>query len=1565
MSDLTIKVDGEISTKLDKLSGALESGQKGGAIKPEQYRKAADQVDALRKMLEKGNFTENDIKNFKKGFQDVAKVLDNAANKFVELTKEAAEKQKKVQQLQDKLNEQTAKKNASREKRAEAQTGYTKTIIENGIRVGKGKGITNIQTALKNSVYDAGTQRYKLKSDVPIYDDKGHELVGKERRKLVKAINDQLTAYAKATAEMQKADSDIKKGKEDLAKAEKDLAKKIDEDKAAGKGKNVEFGSQVSEATGGMHDAISSMEAGMAQGKETEAIANAELDLSGLNQDLTKTTSSLGKVVKQFSLFAIGIRLAKKAISEVRKTITELDKSLTEQAMVTGKTRKEVYGLLSTYQDLAIKTGSTTKEVAATMTEYIRQGKSVQDSLILTEAAIDAAKVASINAADSINYLTTALNGFQLSAKQAMEVSDKFAAVSANAATSYEEIAIALSKVASQANLAGMSIDYTTALLAKGLETTREAPETIGTALKTVIARMREIEDFGQTLEDGTDLNNVETQLAYIGIALRNTNGELRSTEDVLNDLGQKWDTLNSNQQAAVAKALAGTRQQSRLIAMMSDYERVIELQEISARSSGATLAQMKTYTEGLEASLNRLSTSWEKIVSTVSDSDVIIFLIDTLTGALDVVNSIVSNTFGMIAVLTIIAAVGAKILANKIQERNLNQMILRSQLKDREATLKKLKNQQTLLKQKVLEVKLASKQAELTEIEAKLKNAQTDAERTQLSEQRLKCVAEIAETEAQIKVVNSDIATIDSEINKNLAEQGKASGGILNTITQMVPGATAILSIINLITAATVKLGAIRKKQHAEKIKDDAAEGAAQVPNVAGSGWKAGIPGLIASFAAAAVIAAMIGVAFANSMGAFKSESERTDTKLNELNASIYNMTKTKQAVLSVVNNIDDLDKKIIKTKKDTEELAESLASVGDKLSTDESKNIISGLGMSEKEYYDMLSDSDKESFLKTYLDALDEKLADAREQQRELLKNGIRSETQRLTAKTVVKQDVYNTLESERYSSLTSEQTRDLRVITENIINEFDKDNLADFTQDMSKIQRIMDKIASSEQYTILEDESATLKERVKAYEALARAFKDNAVALKSFNEAYKDFAELQALGDSFLNAIDNLNINVEKLNDLSTTYDTVKKELGKSFSLTVDEYKDKIEDFILTLSSNGGDFADAVKVTFDEVLSSADSYGDALNTIVSQLGNVLQVGILNIGQSADKLKNSITGVYETADKWATMSTLERTQYMSEHGDLFKGESGAVLLKALETQDYGQIQAALRENDTLSKNLNAQIKQVEQELAIERARTGEERNEALIKTLEEHLKELQSEDFFRASLNAIIEQENSRLEEFKKLLQEEEDALTDSLNKRKQIYQEYFSAINQSAEDEEYEEKATQIVTNISKLAGSGSMSSKSQIEELENSLMELEKERVKTLRERAQEAVINSIDDTISLIEEDFEKLLSTNQQILDTLRGTSDVELVAKTLSSNDFISKTANEAQQYLNDMQSIYGSQLSGIDWSAISVTDNGNTLNLNINGQTIEVSKENQQNIFEAVMAALTQNGVNGGSAR
>lgn len=297
---------------------------------------------------------------------------------------------------------------------------------------------------------------------------------------------------------------------------------------------------KIMELNNGTLNAVSSEQRGERQAaKEAEGGGIAKT-LNDTPKTLDKTSSSLGRAFKQFTLYAVALRFVRRAAREAIATIKQLDKSLTEQAMVTGKTRKQTYELLTSYQALASQLGATTKEVAEVATQFLRQGKSTEESLKLTNAAIAAAKVAGIQATESVNYLTTALNGFQLAAEDAMRVSDKFAAVAANAAVSYDEIAIALSKVAAQANLAGMSIDYTTALLAKGIETTREAPETIGTALKTVIARMREMGDYGETLAGDTDVNNVETQLAYVGIQLKNNNGELRSTEEVLNDLGLK-----------------------------------------------------------------------------------------------------------------------------------------------------------------------------------------------------------------------------------------------------------------------------------------------------------------------------------------------------------------------------------------------------------------------------------------------------------------------------------------------------------------------------------------------------------------------------------------------------------------------------------------------------------------------------------------------------------------------------------------------------------------------------------------------------------------------------------------------------------------------------------------------------------------------------------------------------------------------------------------------------------------------------------------------------------------
>ena len=190
-----------------------------------------------------------------------------------------------------------------------------------------------------------------------------------------------------------------------------------------------------------------------------------------------------------------------------------------------------------------------------------------------------------------------------------------------------------------------MSIDFALGMLAKGVETTREAPETIGTALKTVIARMRELTDLGKTFEDGMNVNRVETALRQVGVQLMDTNGQFRDMQAVLTDVGNAWETLNTNQRASVAVALAGTRQQSRLIAIMNDFDRTLELVDIAQYSQGATMAQHMEYMKSMEAATVNLQNAWQKFITTITNSETIIGVVKLITKTIDGFSNILKKT--------------------------------------------------------------------------------------------------------------------------------------------------------------------------------------------------------------------------------------------------------------------------------------------------------------------------------------------------------------------------------------------------------------------------------------------------------------------------------------------------------------------------------------------------------------------------------------------------------------------------------------------------------------------------------------------------------------------------------------------------------------------------------------------------------------------------------------------------------------------------------------------------------------------------------------------------------
>ena len=358
-----------------------------------------------------------------------------------------------------------------------------------------------------------------------------------------------------------------------------------------------------------------------------------------------RTSANVNDLVKKYLSLAFAFQVIQRVGSQMFNTIKEIDKALNEITVVSTYTTSQVWEMYDSFLAIANATGTASSEIIKVAGEYFKQGKSLTESLVLTEAAAMAARVAGISATESVRYLTAALNGYNLAAEDALSVSDKFSKLAASSATDYSDLAVAMSKVAAQASSMGVDMDNLMGMMTTALEVTQEAPENIGTSFKTIFARMAEIKDLGIIQEDATSANSVAKALNSIGVALFDTSNQMRDLDDVLIEVGNKWEDLDNNTQRYLATTLAGTRQQTRLMAVFENWDKTLGFIEDSEESEGATLAQnAKTY-ETVQYALERLNNAYEKFMTSLGSNDLLKTAINLITDFVNLLSTPIGQT--------------------------------------------------------------------------------------------------------------------------------------------------------------------------------------------------------------------------------------------------------------------------------------------------------------------------------------------------------------------------------------------------------------------------------------------------------------------------------------------------------------------------------------------------------------------------------------------------------------------------------------------------------------------------------------------------------------------------------------------------------------------------------------------------------------------------------------------------------------------------------------------------------------------------------------------------------
>lgn len=367
----------------------------------------------------------------------------------------------------------------------------------------------------------------------------------------------------------------------------------------------------------------------------------------------------------------------KRVLQSTLEDAKNIDKAFASIAMVTEKTVSGLWERYREYADLAQSLGQSTESAIKASALFYQQGLKDKEVMELTTETMKLATLAGLDFEKATSQMTAALRGFHMEMDQGAHVTDVYSELAAHAAADVNGIAYAMSKTASIANNAGMAFETTAAFLTQMIETTQEAPENIGTAMKTIIARFTELKkNVAGTAEsefEDLDYNKVDKALKSVGVSIKDATGQFRNLDDVFLELSKKWDTLDRNSQRYIATIAAGSRQQSRFIAMMENYDRVAELIDITADAEGRANEQFAKNAESLQFKIQSLKTAWEKLRIDFTKADFFKGIVDKATGFVNIINDLSKKPAKLIATFTsaalVIKSIFSKTLTGLKQE--------------------------------------------------------------------------------------------------------------------------------------------------------------------------------------------------------------------------------------------------------------------------------------------------------------------------------------------------------------------------------------------------------------------------------------------------------------------------------------------------------------------------------------------------------------------------------------------------------------------------------------------------------------------------------------------------------------------------------------------------------------------------------------------------------------------------------------------------------------------------------------------------------------------------------
>ena len=380
---------------------------------------------------------------------------------------------------------------------------------------------------------------------------------------------------------------------------------------------------------------------------------------------------SLRTVTSYFSASMLIMRMIS-SLRNMYNEVLKVDTAMTGLRRVTNLTGEEYEKMYNKMVTSAKEYGSTLSDIIDLTTSWVKLGFNSDMAEKLAEISTMYQHVADIDNSTANKNLVTAYKGFKDTfddvyngdtAKAITHIVDTYDKLNNEFAVTAANVGDSMQRSASSLQMAGNTFEESVGM-ATGITEVIQDAEKAGSTLNILSLRLRglkgNLEELGEEVDENVEsISKMQTHILNLTegkVNIFGDDGQFKSTYQIMKEISDVWDELDSKAQADLLETVAGKMRANAVGALISNFEQVEKATEAAYNSAGTAVRENEKYMNSMQGKINATKTAWQALANTIMSSDFLKGLIDGGQTFLNIMNGIVKTTGDLPPILAVIA---------------------------------------------------------------------------------------------------------------------------------------------------------------------------------------------------------------------------------------------------------------------------------------------------------------------------------------------------------------------------------------------------------------------------------------------------------------------------------------------------------------------------------------------------------------------------------------------------------------------------------------------------------------------------------------------------------------------------------------------------------------------------------------------------------------------------------------------------------------------------------------------------------------------------------------------